>query len=107
MSEWTFNFWQMLSMLFLSYYCGMIIAMVRARMQDDESNVGSTVKIDVTKEGEMFYAFEEETKKFLAQSPTYEDLQKALSALDPNVTYITEEDKLKVLLGTTKNATII
>ena len=98
MLEYTFNFWQMLGLLFVSYHLGALIADVKREMIRRNS-VSKEVKIDITKVGDVLYAFEEESKKFLAQSNTYEDLRKSLTVLSPNITYIIDTEKLKALLG--------
>lgn len=106
MTEWTFNFYQMLLMLFVSYYIGGIVADVKTVMEHRKMTA-KVVPIDISRVDGIWYAFESESKNFLVQSSTYDELQKKLTELGSgSSTFITNENKLKALLEESKNASV-
>lgn len=106
MLEWQFGFWQMLALLWISYFLGGFITELRLAIEKKKT-VSKIVHIDINIVGNIWFAFEQESKKFLAQSATYEELQKKLGELETDCTYIVEEAKLKALHDEFKNANSI
>lgn len=106
MTEWVFSFWQMLGLMLCSYYIGGIVADVKTVMET-KKNESKIVSIDISHVGKTWYAFEEESKKFLVQTHSYEELLNELSKLNPDVIYVVDEVKLETLLKNQKNATTV
>lgn len=103
MLDYSFGFWQMLLMLFIVYHLAIFITAIRLTAAANRAKP-VTVRIDITRIGDIWYAFEEESKKFLVQSMSYKGLQEKLNELSSNTTYIIEETKLNDLLGDSKDA---
>lgn len=106
MISWTYNFWQMLAMLFAAYYIGGIVADVKTVMAAKAAAI-NIISIDIEKVEDVWYAFEEKTKRFIVQAPTYEALQTRLNNLNDGNTYVTDVNALNKLLGESENAPTI
>lgn len=65
---------------------------------DVEEPSVKVIEVDIRKEGEIFYIFEEESGKFLAQGINKEAIGEAIDKLNlanTSVVYIADEDQLR------------
>ena len=67
---------------------------------DDEQPVSliQYIEVDIRKEGELFYIFEQKSGKFLAQGNNKEEIGEAIDKLNlanTSVVYIADEDQAK------------
>jgi len=97
MFEYMFGFWEMLLMLFAMYRLGITIGENAGLKRAKKEFNDQPVKITISRSTNLWYAYEERSNKFLAQSSTYEDLQKRLVEINPNISYITNTDALEKL----------
>lgn len=106
--NWSFSFLQVLLITFFVYHIAEVIGEVRATIRHNKSKKTSkVVKIEISVVGGTWYAFEEDSKKFLVQSLNYEDLQKKLNELSSDIVFITNEEALNKLISEANDATTI
>ena len=104
MLDWQFGFFEMLGLIFCSYFIGGLFTEVKIRMGELNASKQHVISINVNKIGDVWYAFEENTNKFIIQASTYEELQDKLHKIGSNAVYIADETKLKSLLEESKDA---
>lgn len=98
--SWSFSFLQVLMITFITYHIAEMIGEVRATIRHNKAKkIAKVVKIEISVVGGTWYAFEEDTKKFLVQSLNYEDLQKKLNELCSETVFITNEEALNKLIS--------
>lgn len=110
MFDWTFSFWQMLGITFVTFFVAELIGQVRCALryrrtfgafleeiEEADESLQEVIKVDIRFENKRWYAFEVGTSKFLAFGDTYPLLVEALTKVNSEAVFITDNAKLAEL----------